>query len=320
MRRLVCATHGHCFDGLASATLLAEIVLSEEPQTRCCFLAWGYTGRQAEGMLDGDDNAILDYRYRADDRLTYYFDHHPTAFLGEAERTHFAHRQKQARDRFVFDDSSVSCAELVHQAAVARGLNLRHLDSLVQWAHIVDGAQYPNVHAATNLDDRMISLVQVVTHFGDAHHLTRWVEVLRRDGLEGLLEDRLVRTRFRTLRPALRRYNRRVRDAGKLVGRVAYVDLAAEHSYFANKFQQYLEFPQCAYSVLLTRSKDGHRISVGHNPWNGRPCDVNVGRICQSFGGGGHYVVGGVALPDSSSDEARRIASSIAERLQSPES
>lgn len=319
MRRLVCATHGHCFDGLASATVLTEIVLREEPRTQCSYLAWGYTGHEPQGELDGDDNAVLDYRYKADDRLTYYFDHHPTAFAGPKELAHFAERQQQAADRFVFDDSSVSCTELVKRAAVARGIELTHLDSLVAWARIVDGALYRDAQAATKLDDSTVALVQVVSHFGDAHHLTRWIDVLRRDGLEGLCEDRLLRTRWRTLRPALERYNRRVKEAGQLVGRVAYVDLAEGQSFFANKFQQYVEFPECEYSLLLTRGKDGHRISVGHNPWNSRPCDVNIGRICQSFGGGGHYFVGGIALPHNSAREAQHIAARIIERLQTPE-
>jgi hypothetical protein len=81
--RLVCATHGHCFDGLASAALLSDLLEQEQRFSRIDYLACGYGPAAPVPKLDGDQNALLDFRYQAQEELTYYFDHHGTAFVSE---------------------------------------------------------------------------------------------------------------------------------------------------------------------------------------------------------------------------------------------
>jgi hypothetical protein len=39
-----------------------------------------------EKWLSGDENAIVDFRFTASTRVTWYFDHHVTAFANEAQR------------------------------------------------------------------------------------------------------------------------------------------------------------------------------------------------------------------------------------------
>ena len=40
-------------------------------------------------QFDGDENAIVDFKYSPDERLTWWFDHHQSAFLSEADEQHF---------------------------------------------------------------------------------------------------------------------------------------------------------------------------------------------------------------------------------------
>src|SRR5262245_18338369 len=107
--KLVVATHGDCFDGLASAVLftrLAETLGRKvgnsalEASYRACGYGNGQT-RADEKLLTGDANAILDYRYHPSDTLTLYFDHHRTAFASDADRADFESREKVGR--FFFD-------------------------------------------------------------------------------------------------------------------------------------------------------------------------------------------------------------------------
>src|SRR6185369_6856920 len=90
--RVVVATHGHCFDGLASAVLFTQLVRSlregsESPDFsyRSCGYGPGMS-TIPEAWLDGDENAILDFRYTKSDRLSWYFDHHVTGFGSPEER------------------------------------------------------------------------------------------------------------------------------------------------------------------------------------------------------------------------------------------
>jgi hypothetical protein len=69
--------------------------------------------------------------------------------------------------------------------------------------------------------------------------------------------------------------------------------------------------------VLLNRSKSKCKISIGYNPWSPHPRRHNIAAICERHGGGGHPVVGAISLTADKVDEARTLARSIAEELQS---
>src|ERR1700691_6188873 len=92
--QVVVATHGHCFDGLCSAVMFTRLYrhLSRDGSGDGAAFAYygaGY-GPGQNGVdpkiLDGDVNAILDFRFSTSPRLTWYFDHHVSAFVTPAER------------------------------------------------------------------------------------------------------------------------------------------------------------------------------------------------------------------------------------------
>jgi hypothetical protein len=65
--RFVVATHGHCFDGLSSAVVFTRLMQELGVQgADFTYRTCGYGAGQARaeaGMLVGDENAILDYRF-----------------------------------------------------------------------------------------------------------------------------------------------------------------------------------------------------------------------------------------------------------------
>ena len=68
--------------GLA-ARLTSRLLKTLGPERSCIYRACGYGGGQAradENMLCGDENAILDYRFTPTPKVTWFFDHHRTAF------------------------------------------------------------------------------------------------------------------------------------------------------------------------------------------------------------------------------------------------
>src|SRR5215472_10723331 len=90
-RRAVIVTHGHCFDGLCSAVVFTRLLRHVNPgePLRFAYHAAGY-GPGENGvdpkLLAGDVNAILDFRFSPSASLTWYFDHHASAFPSEADR------------------------------------------------------------------------------------------------------------------------------------------------------------------------------------------------------------------------------------------
>src|SRR6478609_1913707 len=320
MTQVLCATHGHCFDGLVSAALFTDLIRNIHPSSQFSYRALGYGPQQGRLNLDGELNALLDYRYVPQPTLHYYVDHHATAFLTAADRAEFEEQKGQAPTRFVYDEKAPSCATLVAQLARSH----HQLDSplhrsLEKWANKIDAAQFDEVQEAIDLDSPLLQVGATVTHFGDHQFYSQTIPTLLKEGVLGLAEQRTVKDKFRRLRPAIELLNRRIKSSGTMVGRVAWVNLMDEATHVVSKFRQYFEFPDAAYSVILHRTDEYLRVSVGYNPWSAAPCDVHIGQICQQFGGGGHAVVGAIGLSADRSDEALTIAQHIIGRLQIPE-
>src|SRR5262245_24236162 len=104
-RQVVVATHGHCFDGMCSAALFTRLIrhLAPDGNHRFTYLSMGY-GPGSNGVdptvLSGDINAILDFRFSSAPQLTWYFDHHISAFPRPEERaTYDRHVAEHDGDR-----------------------------------------------------------------------------------------------------------------------------------------------------------------------------------------------------------------------------
>ena len=84
--------HDKCFDGACSASLFTRF-------HRECIAkdaAYDYHGlvHRAGALFDesefsGDENAIVDFKYSASPKITWWFDHHLSAFLTPQDHEHF---------------------------------------------------------------------------------------------------------------------------------------------------------------------------------------------------------------------------------------
>src|SRR5262245_50530151 len=122
---VVVATHGHCFDGMASAALFTHLYRSVHEGTRASltYKSCGYGPGMTmipEGWLDGDENAILDFRYTPSPRVSWYFDHHVTGFGSPEERDETLARASDparasagARPQIFYDAAYGSCTKLI---------------------------------------------------------------------------------------------------------------------------------------------------------------------------------------------------------------
>ena len=99
------------------------------------------------------------------------------------------------------------------------------------------------------------------------------------------------------------------------MGRVVFVDLTSSVLDSVGKFVTYALFPDSVYSVIVGVLKSGAKVSVGYNPWSGKPLDTDISAICARHGGGGHPVVGAISFRSNEVDRAREVARSIAEEL-----
>ncbi len=316
--RFVVATHGHCFDGLSSAVVFSRLMqqrgaTSARFEYRTCGYGSGQT-RAEEKLLTGDENAILDYRFCPSQKLSWYFDHHRTAFASGADREVFESRRDSGQ--FFFDPAYSSCTKLIADVARERfSVDLAELGELVKWADQIDSARFASAEDAVSRASPIKQLVSVVEHYGDDAFFKELVPELMRRPLLEVAQSKAIANRYKPLGKKHDRFVQRVQQKSERLGRVVFVDLTEQVLESVGKFVTYALFPDSVYSVVVGLLKNGPKISVGYNPWSGAPLDTDISAICARYGGGGHPVVGGISFPSAALDEARRVARSIATEL-----
>lgn len=319
--KVVVATHGHCFDGLASAVMFTRLrqAIDGDPPTRPTFeyrgCGYGFgQQRPDEQLLSGDENAILDYRFSTSPKLTWFFDHHRTAFSTSEERGLFDERAGSGR--FFFDAECSSCTRLLERVG-RENFDFRDpgLDELVRWADIIDTASFESPDQAVGRTDAVLRLAAVIEHYGDDRFLARMVPRLLETPLAEVAGSKDIEDRYRPLGKKHKRFIERVRTHAQKMGRVVFVDLTDAVQDSVGKFVTYALYPECMYSVVVGLMKNGVKISVGYNPWSGEELDADISAICARHGGGGHPVVGGISFRLDEIERARSVAREIVHEL-----
>ena len=319
-RDIVVATHGHCFDGMASAAVFTHLVRALSPGQPITFRyrSCGYGPGMStipEGWLDGAENAILDFRYTRSTKLSWYFDHHITAF-GSAEEQREALASSDKAHRVFYEPTYGSCTKLIADVASAQfGVESTALASLVAWADIIDAARFPTAEAAVDREEPVLKLASVVEHHGDGPFLKDIVPRLLERPLDEVAREPNIAELFRPLAAARETFIRRVKQVGTLMGNVVLVDLSDAPIDAAAKFVTYALFPTAMYSVTVTRQKQHCKVSVGYNPWCGKERRHDIAALCRRYEGGGHPVVGAASFPLAEITRARAAALAIAREL-----
>lgn len=315
--RLVCATHGHCFDGLASAVVFTRLAKSLNPGLEFKYFGCGYgigQRRTSAAMLNGDENAILDYRFDAAPSLTWYFDHHRTAFPDDHHREVF--EQRSANGRYFFDPEYSSCTKLIADVAKSRfSVPVDDLADLIHWADVIDAARFESAAQAANREHAVLRMASVVEHYGDDKLLRRLIRELLEKPLDEVANAAFIQRRYTPLGERHARFVERVRTRSEKRGRVILCDLTDRVVDVIGKFSTYALYPESEYSVIVGLLANGVKISVGFNPWAGAELTADISAICARWGGGGHPFVGGISFEKRDLEKARQVASQIADEL-----
>jgi hypothetical protein len=83
-----------------------------------------------------------------------------------------------------------------------------------------------------------------------------------------------------------------------------------------NKFVPYYLHPESIYSVGLSKSSFRVKVSVGSNPWAPQEPEVNLAKICERYGGGGHARVGAISFNVNQHAAAIKAAQEIVAELR----
>lgn len=308
--------HGHCFDGVASAAVFTKFYQSKINKDSIV----EYTGLMHRAgdlfdaeMFDGDENAIVDFKYSINEKLTWWFDHHQSAFLTPEDEAHF---KQDASGKKFLDTTKKSCTEYIAEVAEEKfGFKDSLLDPLVHWAHIIDGALYESPAQCVELAAPALQLMQVIEGEKDESFIEKIIRDLTVKSLDEVATSVEIQSRFKPIHELHQKTLSLVKQKAAYSRGVVTFDLAEEGIEGFNKFIPYYLFPQTTYSVALTRGSKRTKISIGSNPWAPRPRQHNIANLCERYGGGGHAVVGAISYAPDEVGRGRQAVKEIVEEL-----
>jgi hypothetical protein len=276
------------FDGVVCAVLLMDALQITAP------VLWAQPSDMHHGRVHiqkGDVIANLPFH----EECSLWFDHHYTNQPREPVNGVFKiapsaagiiyeyYRQRLRRDY----------AELVHQTDRIDSADLT-LDE------ILHPENYPYILLSMTITNRDPQ---------EADYWDRLVALLRQRSMARVMEDTEVKQRCRDVKTANTAYEKALKAHTEQVDHVCITDFRGlDPAPNGNRFLVYSLFPDCTVNVKIVYEKnDLASIKVGHSILN-RGCNVNVGKLLASFGGGGHAGAGACRFArEKASDYLARI-------------
>ena len=309
--------HDRCFDGASSAALFSRFY-QERIREDVKFEYTGLVHRAGslfdEEKFDGDENAIVDFKYSTSPKITWWFDHHESAFLTPEDAAHF---EQNSSSRKFYDPDFKSCTKFIAIIAERRfGFNPHPVAELIEWADIVDGAQFPDAKSAVEMREPAMQLTMAIEANQDYSFSQQLIPLLARKSLGEIIRENFVAERLPAL---LKRHQESIeimRQRVECKQGTAFFDVTDLDLEGYNKFIPYYLHPECVYSVGLSKSSFRTKVSVGSNPWTEAEDMVNLAKICERYGGGGHARVGAISFPADQLERARTAAKEIVAELR----
>jgi nanoRNase/pAp phosphatase (c-di-AMP/oligoRNAs hydrolase) len=273
------------FDGLVSAFLLQELLGVEE-----VFFCEPWEIQNGTVRIHPTD-AVADLPYPANG-CGLWFDHHASS---ARSFTNLAHQR--------FDPHAKSCPGLIYSL---------HRERLHKWYHLVHEADRIDSASFSEHDLRHPSSalrIAMALDTGDRErddHYRRFViERLRTDHLDAIAGLPITRERLALIDASMERALRPERITRH--GNVVVLDLRGKpHALARTTFIQFqlslleaMHDAPAAVSIIVGDAEEGHarwRVSMGKNLFC-PASPVDLGAVAASFGGGGHAVAAGCAIP-----------------------
>ena len=137
---------------------------------------------------------------RHPNKLTWWFDHHESAFLLRSDETHFRRDHSGKK----FHDPELQVLHEVHRHGGEEHVRFRGPQisrNSIHWADIIDGAQFPSAQTAVELKEPAMRLMLVIEATRDRSLLHKIIRLMQQKPLAEVLNEPEIRVDVRrTLR------------------------------------------------------------------------------------------------------------------------
>jgi len=161
-----------------------------------------------------------------------------------------------------------------------------------------------------------MKLTMAIEASSDRDFVKKLIPLLAYHPLAGILEEPFVAA---VLPPLVERHELSIdilRQRTEEKDGTVFFDITGLNLEGYNKFIPYYLHPDSIYSVGLSKSSFRVKVSVGSNPWSKREPTVNLAKVCERYGGGGHARVGAISFEVTQSEAAHQAAQEIVEELR----
>jgi hypothetical protein len=175
---------------------------------------------------------------------------------------------------------------------------------------------YEDAKSAVEMKAPAMKLTMAIESATDRDFVKTMIPLLAYQPLASILEEPFVAA---VLPPLLERHQRSIeilRQRSVEKDGTIFFDITDLDLEGYNKFIPYYLHPDSIYSIGVSKSSFRVKVSVGSNPWSKRPPTVNLARICERYGGGGHARVGAISFEVTQGEAAHKAALEIAEELR----
>src|SRR5262245_23142229 len=158
-----------------------------------------------DDAFDGDENACVDFRYSRSPKLIWWFDHHVSAFAAPEDRAHF---EADRGGRKFYDPEAKSCTKFQARVLSERfGWDCSRFSDLIDWAELIDGAQFPDARTAVELVSPALRIMTWVENNKDKTQGIHLIEDLQELSLEEIAAKNYI---THALAPLLLRHRQHV--------------------------------------------------------------------------------------------------------------
>lgn len=309
--------HDSCFDGHASAAIFSRFYREKiRPDAEFEFVGVQHKAG-GEGvdpaLFTGDENAIVDFRYSQNPKLTWWFDHHQSAFQQPGDEAHF---QRDTTGKKFHNPHRKSCTRYIADIARDRFFwDPKPMEELIHWGEIIDGALFDSPQMAVELKEPALQLMTVLEANRDPKFSERIITELQAMPMSQVVAQDYVQ---KPLRPLLEKHQKDialVRSRIQNDDGIVHWDLGDDGIDSVNKFIAYYLFPNARYTVWVGKSDKRAKVSLGSNPWHPEWRKHDLSKLAERYGGGGHPVVAAVSFKPEDLEKARKAAAEIRAEL-----
>ncbi|MBU1219780.1 hypothetical protein KKF34_05800 [Myxococcota bacterium] len=317
MKKINVFFHGNCFDGAVSAALFKVFYLQcldAEGDFKFIPLAHMQEFSYEKEMFDADVNAVMDFRYPPVPWVDWWFDHHQTTFMTPRDRKHFESRSR--KEHFFWNPKAPSNTGF-QADTLMRFYNFKldpQWNTVIEWADTIDSAGFESPEIPVELFDNAVAFAVLLEASNDPELQVKFIEDLANLGdFDAMAATTWWSNRLNTVRQKNWDTVEDIRRVMETEEGVSYVKITDRVNNGYNKFISYYLEPETDYSVAFLKYPDKLKISVGANPFipEDRRGNFDIGTLCEKYGGGGHYNVGGIAVSLAEESKANEIVQEI---------